>query len=388
MSSPITAAWTDALHERLLAWYAGQARDLPWRRTTDPYAIWVSEIMLQQTQVERVKEYFERWMARFPTVEALAQAPLDEVLKLWEGLGYYARARNLHRAARQLVAEHGGRLPNTVEGLLALPGIGHYTAGAIASIAYGRPVAALDGNLKRVLARLTGLESPINTPAGERALWEVAEALVPDERAGDWNQALMDLGATLCVPQAPRCLLCPLQGLCLAQREGRQDGLPLRAAPRARPHYQVTAGLIWNERGELLIARRPLDKMLGGLWEFPGGKCEDGEALAACLHRELREELGIEVEVGERLTVVEHGYTHFSITLHAFHCWHRAGEPRAVGVADCRWVRPADLDAFAWPRTDRQIITALRERLTAGERPYESRKTEERDTTGGSGARS
>lgn len=388
MSSPITAEWADELHERLLAWYAAQARDLPWRRTTDPYAIWISEIMLQQTQVERVKDYFERWLARFPTVEVLAEAPLDDVLKLWEGLGYYARARNIHRAARQIVAEHDGHLPDTVEGLLALPGIGRYTAGAIVSIAFGRPAAALDGNLKRVLARLTCLETPVNTPAGERALWEIAEALVPAEGAGDWNQALMDLGATLCLPQAPRCLLCPLQGLCLAQREGRQAELPVRVAPSSRPHYQVTAGLIWNQQGELLIARRPLDKMLGGLWEFPGGKCENGEELGACLQRELREELEIEVEVGERLTVVEHGYTHFSITLHAFHCRHVAGEPRPLGVADCRWVRPDDLDAFAWPRTDRQIILALQEALVTGEPPYRDRRTEDGGTTDDSGARS
>lgn len=371
MKVPITAEWVEMLHTKLLAWYATQARDLPWRRTRDPYAVWISEIMLQQTQVERVKEYYERWMERFPTIEALAAASLDEVLKLWEGLGYYARARNIHRAAREVVAKHGGKLPETVEGLLELPGIGRYTAGAIASIAFGVPAAALDGNLKRVLARVTGLTLPINRPAGENALWEIAEALVPAERAGDWNQALMDLGATLCVPQSPRCLLCPLQGLCIAQIEGLQSDLPVRAARQPRPHYQVTAGLIWNASGELLIAQRPLDKMLGGLWEFPGGKCEAGETLDACLRRELREELGIEVEVGERLTVVQHGYTHFSITLHAFHCRHLAGEPQPFGVADCRWVRPTDLEAFAWPRTDRQIIAALEELLAGGATPWQ-----------------
>jgi A/G-specific adenine glycosylase len=353
--------WRSALHEALLRWYDAQARDLPWRATPAPYAVWVSEIMLQQTQVATVLPYYERWMAQFPTVEALAAAPLDAVLKAWQGLGYYARARNLHKAAQQVVAAHGGQLPDSVEALLKLPGIGRYTAGAIASIAFGRRAAALDGNLKRVFARLTALEEPINRPAGERALWAIAETLLPEQRVGDWNQALMDLGATVCISGTPRCLLCPLRGLCEAQRQGKQDEIPHKIARKPRPHYTVTAGVIWDgAREHLLIAQRPEDKMLGGLWEFPGGKCEPGESLAECLQRELREELAIEVEVGEELVVVEHGYTHFSITLHALHCTHIAGEPTPLGVAACRWVTLDDLDAFPWPRTDLQIIEALR----------------------------
>ncbi|MBA3533218.1 MAG: A/G-specific adenine glycosylase [Ardenticatenales bacterium] len=351
----------DALHEALLRWYDAQARDLPWRTRPEPYAVWISEIMLQQTQVTTVTPYYERWMAQFPTVEALAAAPLESVLKAWQGLGYYARARNLHRAAQQVVGEHGGTLPSTVAALLKLPGIGRYTAGAIASIAFGQRAAALDGNLKRVFARLTALEEPINRPTGESALWDIAEALLPEERVGDWNQALMDLGATICISGTPRCLLCPLRGLCEAQHEGRQDEIPYKVARKPRPHYTVAAGVIWDAaREKLLIAQRPEDKMLGGLWEFPGGKCEPGESLAECLQRELREELAIEVEVGEELVVVEHGYTHFSITLHALHCTHMAGEPTPLAVADCRWVTLAELDAFPWPRTDLQIIEALK----------------------------
>ncbi|MGH2544544.1 MAG: A/G-specific adenine glycosylase, partial [Ardenticatenaceae bacterium] len=337
--------------------------------------IWVSEVMLQQTQVATVVPYFERWMVRFPTVEALAAAPLSEVLKAWEGLGYYARARNLHRAARKVVEEYDGRLPDSVEKLLDLPGIGRYTAGAIASIAFGQRVPALDGNLKRLFARLTALEEPINAREGESKLWEIAGALLPKERIGDWHQALMDLGATICIAGAPRCLLCPVQQLCEARRRGLQESIPIKRARPPRPHYQVTAGVIWDQVHErILIAQRPEDKMLGGLWEFPGGKCDPGESLESCLQRELHEELGIEVSIGAPLTTVQHGYTHFTITLHAYHCTHIAGTPTPRGVADCRWITLNELDAFPWPRTDQQIIGALRNEI-GGHATRPSRQT-------------
>lgn len=362
MNFEITNQWSHTLHQKLLTWYDEQARDLPWRETHEPYAIWISEIMLQQTQVATVIPYFERWMERFPTVQALAEAPLDAVLKMWQGLGYYARARNLHKAAQLVVSDYDGQLPNTVEELLKIPGIGQYTAGAIASIAFGMRAPALDGNLKRVFARLTALEEPINRRPGEKALWAIAETLLPEERVGDWNQALMDLGAMICISRTPRCLLCPLLGHCKAQKRGWQTTIPVKISRRPRPHYTVTAGVIWDDKHEkILIAQRPTDKMLGGLWEFPGGKCEANESLHACLQRELQEELAIEVELGDKITTIEHGYTHFTITLHAFHCTHKRGEPQLLGVADFRWVQPAELDAFAWPKTDLQIIEALRE---------------------------
>jgi A/G-specific adenine glycosylase len=356
----VSTAWRDTLHLALLTWYDEQARTLPWRSNPTPYRVWMSEIMLQQTQVTTVLPYFERWMAKFPTVTDLAEAPLETVLKTWEGLGYYARARNLHKAAQVVVQEYNGELPDTVEGLLKLPGIGVYTAGAIASIAFGRKAAAVDGNLKRVFARLMAYEPPINTPSAEKDLWAIAEVLLPEDRAGDWNQALMDLGATICLPRNPRCLLCPLRDECRANQLGLVHELPRKNARAPRPHYTVVAGVIWNPaRDYLLIAQRPHDKMLGGLWEFPGGKIEAGETLEAGLQRELREELAIEVEVGDELTIVDHAYTHFSITLHAFHCIHRGGDPQAIGVADFRWMRPDELLVLPYPRTDLQIIQAL-----------------------------
>ncbi len=357
---PVSPIWRDTLNHALLTWYDDQARDLPWRTLPTPYRVWISEIMLQQTQVTTVLPYFARWMAQFPTVSDLARAPLETVLKNWEGLGYYARARNLHKAAQVVMDTYGGTLPDTVAGLRELPGIGAYTAGAIASIAFGQKAAAVDGNLKRVFARLLAYDTPINTPVAEKALWAVANDLLPEVRAGDWNQALMDLGATICLPRNPRCLLCPLRDKCRAHQFGLVNELPRKVARSPRPHYTVVAGVIWNQSHDrLLIARRPDDKMLGGLWEFPGGKIEAGESLESGLQRELREELAIEVQVGKEIIVIDHAYTHFSITLHALHCTHIRGEPQAIGVADFRWLRLEELRALPYPKTDLQIIGAL-----------------------------
>jgi A/G-specific adenine glycosylase len=349
----------------LLRWYDAAAADLPWRRTSDPYRIWLSEIMLQQTQVTTVVPYFERFVTRFPTVAALAAAPLDDVLKAWEGLGYYARARNLHRAAGQVVSEHGGRFPQTTAALQTLPGIGRYTAGAIASIGFGERVPVLDGNVMRVFSRLTNLSDDIARPATQAHLWALAERLVPANRPGDYNQALMENGRTICRPRAPLCLVCPLTAHCAAFAAGTQDQRPVKAKKAATPHYDVAAGVIWDGQGRLLIAQRKADGLLGGLWEFPGGKLEVDETLPECLTRELREELDIAVTVGDLLTSVKHAFTHFKITLHAFECRHTDGVPQAIGCAAWRWVHPADLDQFAFGRADQQVIAVLR----AKERP-------------------
>lgn len=359
------------LAARLVAWHAVHQRVLPWRGASAgaraAYPVWISEIMLQQTRVETVEGYFQRWMERFPTVEALAAADLQEVLKAWEGLGYYARARNLHKAARQIVAAHGGVLPADRKALLALPGIGEYTAGAILSIAYNQPEPLLDGNVKRVLARLCDIDQPISALAVLRQLWSLARALVeaaPAGAAGACNEALMELGATLCTPQSPRCLLCPLLAGCQAAAHGTQAERPVMPPRKQTPHYDVAAGVIWAGnpyRSRLLLAQRPPAGMLGGLWEFPGGKLEANDAdLAACLRREIDEELGIEIEVGDLLTTVKHAYTHFRITLHTFHARHVAGTPQAIGCQDWRWVTLDEVAAFPLPVTDQKIAAALR----------------------------
>ncbi|MCC7264210.1 MAG: A/G-specific adenine glycosylase [Candidatus Latescibacteria bacterium] len=342
----------------LLAWYRAHRRQLAWRQTRDPYLIWISEIMLQQTRVDQMDAYFARFVQAFPTVHDLAAASEDQVLKAWEGLGYYARARNLHRAARE-VAARGGQLPDTYEGLLALPGVGPYTAAAVSSIAFDRDHPVLDGNVTRVLCRLLRLEADPRQAAVKAALIAAGEQLLEPGQAGDFNQAMMELGARVCTPARPRCGECPVARHCRALAELDDPArLPRKAPRKPRPHYQVAAGLIW--KGDLLlIAQRPSEGLLGGLWEFPGGKQEAGETLEQCLAREIREELAIEIAVDECLAQVEHGFTHFSITLHAFRARYLSGEPQTLGCAAWRWVDPSELGQYAFSRADLQVIEEL-----------------------------
>lgn len=340
----------------LLAWFHGRERDVPWRGETDPYRIWVAEVMAQQTPVRAVRERYPRFLERFPDVESLAAAELDDVLKAWEGMGYYARARNLHGAAREVAEELGGRLPEDPERLRRLPGIGPYTAGAIASIAFGLPEPAVDGNARRVLSRLFDIEDP--KPSALQAAARRLLAVRPRE-AGALNQALMDLGGAVCTPRNPDCGACPVAGGCLALARGTVAERPPRRSRGALPHHHVAVGLVWRE-GRVLIQRRPDEGLLGGLWEFPGGKVEPGETPAEAVRRELREELGIEVLPGELVDRVEHAYSHFRITLHAYRAPHLSGEPRPRRATAWTWARPAELDAYAFPAANRRILDRLR----------------------------
>jgi len=356
--------WFDSQREeefvqRLLEWFAANARDLPWRRNRTPYRVWISEVMLQQTRVTTVEPYYEQFLDRFPTVEALADAPLQEVLKVWEGLGYYARARHLHAAARQVVSAAVGALPARFDALKALPGIGTYTAGAIASIAFGRRVPAVDGNARRVLCRVFGIWRDVTRSATKRELEQLAAELLPEEQPGAFNEALIELGATTCTSQGPSCGRCPVNELCWSYAEGEQEALPVRRPRRQIPHHDVAAAVTIRDDGAVLVAQRNADAMLGGLWEFPGGKCEGAESLAECLAREMREELGVEVEVGDLLMTVPHAYTHFRITLHAFRCRLRSGHPRCLDCAAFRWVNPQDLDELPMSRVDRKVARSL-----------------------------
>ncbi len=355
----------DTFASALLNWFRAHRADLPWRQTRDPYHIWLSEVMLQQTQVATVIDYYERFLARFPNLEALAVAPLDDVLKCWEGLGYYGRARSLHRAAQFVVEQWGGRLPHTAGRLQQLPGVGRYTAGAIASIAFGQDVPVVDGNVIRVLTRVYNIADDVSRSATRQRLWRLAEALLPPGEAGDYNQALMELGRVICKPRRPLCGTCPVQAHCLAFREGVQEQRPARSTRTALPHYDVAAGVVYGsgeQEGRILIAQRPLDGLLGGLWEFPGGKREEGETLPEALVRELQEELGITVEVGPFLVKVRHAFTHFRITLHAYQCRHVAGEPVRRKAANFAWVTLEQMDDYAFGRADRRVIAELRGR--------------------------
>jgi A/G-specific adenine glycosylase len=315
--------------------------------------------MLQQTRVDQMSAYYERFLQSFPTVADLAQASEARVLKAWEGLGYYGRARRLRRAARHLVDHHGGRVPSEYETLLALPGVGPYTAAAVSSIAFDRPHPVLDGNVRRVLCRLLRVEGDPRTAAVGARLIAAGQRLLAPGQPGEFNQAMMELGARVCVPGRPQCPRCPVRAACRACRELADPGLlPRRPPRRPRPHYQVAAGIIWRGT-RLLIAQRRDDSMLGGLWEFPGGKQEEGESLPECLAREIREELDIEIEGAGPLVSLDHAYTHFSITLHVLEARYRRGRTRALGCADWRWVRPHELGGYPFSRADGRVIEQL-----------------------------
>lgn len=346
-----------ALRQTLLQWYAATGRNLPWRQTRDPYAIWISEIMLQQTQVKTVIPYYQRWLAQFPTIAALASAEQQQVLKAWQGLGYYARARNLHRAAQDLMQHHGGKFPSDLETVMLLPGIGRTTAGGILSAAFNLPTPILDGNVKRVLARLTALDIPPNKALNQ--LWQLSAALIDSANPRDFNQALMDLGATVCTPKNPACLLCPWRSSCQAHALNMQNELPMSESRAPIPHKSIGVAVIWNDEGQILIDRRKPSGLLGGLWEFPGGKIEPGETVEACIVREIQEELGIEIAVGDRLITIDHAYTHFRVTLNVHHCRYVSGEPQPIECDEVRWVSLAELDQFPFPKANVQIIEAL-----------------------------
>jgi A/G-specific adenine glycosylase len=344
--------------KRILAWYANHARDLPWRGVHNPYATWVSEVMLQQTRVETVIPYFIRWMQRFPDIRALAEASLQEVLATWEGLGYYGRARNLQRSAQEVIHKYGGQLPTDASQLRKLPGIGRYTAAAIASIAFCKDEPALDGNIRRVLARYFNVDEDVHSARGENKLWELATLHLPEGQAGTYNQALMDLGASLCTPKMPQCAACPLEDSCQAKALGIQEQRPVSVPKPTIPQHVVTAAVIRNG-DRVLITCRPPRGLLGGLWEFPGGKQKEGEDLKACLRREIREELGVEVKVGAELGKYKHAYTHFRVILHAFQCRILQGKPRLIEAVDMRWVTLNELEQYPMGKIDRQISISL-----------------------------
>ena len=336
------------LRARLLAWFDEHARDLPWRREPTPYETLVSEVMLQQTRVETVIPYYERWLARFPDVSALADAPEDDVLRAWEGLGYYSRARNLHGAARVVRERFAGALPHEYSALRELPGVGDYTAGAVASIAFGRVEPAVDGNVKRVLARLYDLEEP--RPAGLR---ELAASLVDPRRPGDFNQAVMELGATICTPRAPACADCPVEAHCLARARGT---VALRPAPRKRaavPSFDLVTVVSIDARGRMLLRRRPDTGLLAGMWEFPSialdaasDPDDDARALAVSLG-------GGTARTSRALDAVDHVFSHRRETYHPFVVALDGADETAA--SPCAWVETKSLRAQPMPRAQRRI---------------------------------
>jgi A/G-specific adenine glycosylase len=355
----VTDKRLSSITKKILSWYHSHKRDLPWRNSVNPYHIWVSEIMLQQTQVETVIPYYHRFLSRFPTVQSLAAASQDAVLKAWENMGYYSRARNLHAAASHIVERFGGEIPDDWEDLVSLPGIGKYTAGAILSIAFGLSVPAVDANLRRVISRLFAVQDPVDEQATSQHLWRLAEDLVPSNGAGQFNQALMDLGATICAAKKPTCEACPVRECCQAYDRGLQETLPITKKRKPVPHHHMTAGIITDKKGRFLLTQRLRNGLLGGLWKFPGGKQKKGESLKKCVVRETGEEIGIHVRVEKEIASAKHAYTHFRITLHAFHCVHLDGVPKALGCSQWRWARKDQFRKLAFSKADHKIILAL-----------------------------
>jgi A/G-specific adenine glycosylase len=347
------------VREGLLAWYDANRRDLPWRRTRDPYAIWISEAMLQQTRVETVIPYWARFLARFPDVESLARAEIDDVYAVWTGLGYYSRARNLKAAAESIVADHGGRLPDQAEGLRSLPGIGRYTAGAVASIAFDREEPLVDGNVVRVFARLEDIREDSGDKAVVERLWSLAAALVRGPRPGDLNQALMELGATLCTPKRPHCLACPVREHCRAAAAGEPERLPIKTKRTAVRAMRALAVAI-DRGGRLLAVRRPETGRMAGLWELPGGPLAEGEEAKDHAARILHSVVGLEVRELESVGRIEHVFTHRRLDLEVFRAKALPGSrARIEGFTAHRWLEPDALLALAHAGSTRKALALL-----------------------------
>lgn len=331
---------------------------MPWRDCEDPYRTWISEIMLQQTRVDQAIPYFQRFMERFPTVHDLAEADQQEVLKVWEGLGYYSRARNLHHASKTVVRDFNGEVPDTEEDIRKLKGIGPYTAAAVLSIAFSKPYAVVDGNVIRVLSRYFGIEEDVRSQKTKSTIQEAADELLNPERPGDFNQAVMELGATVCTPTSPDCEACPVSSGCTAYATLKTDTIPYKSPSQKRPHHQIGVGIIKKD-DRVLIALRPEEAMLGGLWEFPGGKQKKGEDIKKTVIRELREELGVEVAITKPFMKLDHSYSHFKITLHAYLCELKNGEPSAKSSQRIRWVPINELEEYPFPKANRKLTQKL-----------------------------
>ena len=340
------------IQTNLLRWFEKNGRDLPWRKTRDPYAIWVSEIMLQQTQVATVIPYYQEFLRSFPTVRHLSKADLSEVLKVWEGLGYYSRARNLHQASQMVVHHFGGKIPDNLKDLLSLPGIGRSTAGAILSFAYNKEAPILDGNIKRVLSRLFAI--PGSKAKTEKILWGISESLIPKGHSNPFNQALMDLGSMLCIPKDPQCPRCPLRYLCKAKASGTPERYPSKVAKKKIPHITAISAVIQKD-GRVLLNKRPPNGLLGGLWEFPNWKIEEKRRLRLRLRNHIKKEMGMNVEVKESIGVFHQTFSHFKLTLHIYQCQSSNSNKKRKG----KWIPIKNLDQLAMPKIHRKIANVF-----------------------------
>jgi A/G-specific adenine glycosylase len=345
----------EKIQSKLLRWFEKNKRDLPWRKTRDPYAIWVSEIMLQQTQVATVIPYYQRFLKSFPTLRHLARSDLSRVLKVWEGIGYYSRARNLHRASQIVLNHFHGEIPNTLKDLLSLPGIGRSTAGAILSFAFDKEAPILDGNARRVLSRLFAVSGSRGRRA-EQLLWKISESLIPRGHSNPFNQALMDIGSMLCTPKDPQCLSCPLRDLCKGKTSGEPERFPTKSIKKKIPHIEAIAAVI-QQNGKVLLKQRPPKGLLGGLWDFPNWRTEGEGRLRLRLRKHIQKEMGMNVEVKEPVGIFKQTFSHFKLTLQVFHCQPLDGRGRE------KWVPIRNLHLLPMSRIHRRIAEMINEQM-------------------------
>ncbi|MCX5876943.1 MAG: A/G-specific adenine glycosylase [Deltaproteobacteria bacterium] len=352
------------LQDALLHWFAQNSRDLPWRRTYLPYHIWVSEIMLQQTQMDRVVVYFTRWLERFPDIASLAKAREQEVLLLWEGLGYYSRAKNILKTADLICRRHGGALPENHGALLQLPGIGRYTAGAIMSLAFNRNHPIVDANVERLFSRLFNLAAPVKEKQTHAFIWHKAAELIPLGKARFFNQALMELGALICLPRSPRCDECPIHDHCEAFAQEVVSERPVAGKPKEIIHITMVNGVLQHQ-GKIYIQKRLPDDVWPNLWEFPGGRIEEGETPEEALVREYAEETGFAIHDLKKIATIKHSFTKYRVTLHCYHCRLRGSaiEPVLNAAQEYRWANPDELENFAFPAPHRHLIKRIAEKL-------------------------
>lgn len=344
---------------RLLDWFGASMRPLPWRETYDPYSVWVSEIMLQQTQMERGVAYFNAWMQKFPTMASVAEASEEEILKAWEGLGYYSRARNLHAAARTIMNGRGGIFPRDMASIRALPGVGEYTAGAVASIAFNEPEPAVDANVLRIFSRLCDIDVPLNYPGVKRFVTEAVRGLIPRESPRLFSQALMELGALVCAKKAD-CPACPLAEFCEARRLGTEQKRPKKKRRVEYSSLEMSTGIVMRD-GFVFVQKRPPYGVWAGLWEFPGGCLEPGESPEDAVVREVEEETELPVTTGEKVAVVKHSYTTCRVTMHAFFCnlLDAARTPVLHAAVEGKWIRPEETASYAFPAGHRKLLETL-----------------------------
>ncbi len=350
-----------AFQKQLLQWFSEYQRPLPWRETYLPYPVWVSEIMLQQTQVSTALPYFKRWMNTLPDIKAVAEASEETILKLWEGLGYYSRARNIQKTATLICEEHGGKFPSDFEKVLALPGIGRYTAGAITSIAFNQNKPIVDGNVVRVVCRLMDFRDNPKSTIMVQTLWRLAEDWIPKGKARFFNQALMELGALICLPQQPTCLFCPVQTYCQALEAGSVDQIPLKVKRHPLKAITTVLAVIQDEK-RFLIRKRPSEGLMGGLWEFPNINLKKNEVMEKALLVGIKQQHNLQITIDQTLPMIKHGYTSFKVQLHCFLCLAEKGISQTEG-SSTKWVTLEQLQQFSFPAAHTKLIQVLQKKI-------------------------